>query len=219
MKKTIKIAGLLFAAAMVFTGCTQPTSSSSSPNYNEPLFSENDVTVDATKYEIADGNWIFRQIQKTDTSSTSDHFEFVFKNGQVDTSADMKYITNTSGTLPEGISQAEIDAAVKDLGYKIDGNKYSYSKEYNKEAILKIIQKMTADPSLMNGKNRDQETLSGRKIINAMTYANTLNGKTAPAGCKTNAEKTKYMWKNEHTNTNSSGTTTKLTTTSYLSKK
>ena len=217
MKKTIKIVGLLFAAAMVLAGCTQPTSSSS-PNYNEPLFSENDVTVDATKYEIADGSWVFREIDKDANSSSTEHYEFVIKNGKLDYESDMKYITTGSGTIPEGTSQAQIDA-VKKVGYNIDGNKYSYTKEYDKDAILKLLQKMSSSSSSTSSNNSDPELMYAMKIMVAVGNANSMNGKNTPRGCKTNAEKTKYWWKSEYTNTTPTGTTTTGSKTNNNKKK
>ena len=130
----------------------------------------------------------------------------------------MKYITTGSGTIPEGTSQAQIDA-VKKLGYNIDGNKYSYTKEYDKDAILKLLQKVSSSSSSTSSNNSDPELMYAMKIMKAVGNANSMNGKNTPRGCKTNAEKTKYWWKSEYTNTTPTGTTTTGSKTCFLSKK
>ena len=219
MKKTIKLLGLLFVAAMLFAGCANGSSSSdSSSNINEPLFSADDVTLAATKYELADGKWVFREIDKDADSESVQHFEFSLKNGQVDTSADKKFISSQSGTMPEGTPQASIDAA-KAQGYKIDGNKYTYTKEYDNDAITKLFQKYAATTTLTSGRNADPDALAYNRITSAIYKANNMNNSTAPSGCKTNAEKTKYMWERGYTSYTSSGTTLQGKSTYYLAKK
>lgn len=221
MKKTIKLLGLLFVAAMLFAGCANGSSSSdSTPNINEALFSADDVTVAATKYELADGKWIYRAVGKSDIDANSEHFEFTLKNGKVDTSADAdkKYITSTSGTLPANADEATI-AAAKAQGYTIDGNKYTYTKEYDKAAINKLFEKAAANPSATSGKVTDPDMVAYIKIKSAIEKANYMNNSSTPTGCKTNAEKTKYLWTKEYTTYSTSGTTAKGTGTYYLIKK
>lgn len=220
MKNTIKTFALIFAAALLFAACAQQASSSSTPDINEPLFEEKDVPLSATKYEISDGNWIYRTILKLPDSTRSDQFEFAMKGGRVEDSENglQKYMLSINGILPDGVSEAQKES-YKTLGYTIKDNKYSFTKEYDKMGISELYKKVMSNPSM---ESNNPEYIAYRAIMSGMVAGNNLNNRTAPSGCKTNEGKTKYMWTEtkRYYNTPSSSTSVQTgTTTSYLAKK
>ena len=144
MKKIIKIAGLLFIAAM-FAGCQNAaggntsTSNSTFTLSREGLFPVSDTPdtmSDIRNITIPDGTWKFKSVWEGKDSSANDESdvkEFTFtKSGTTMT------ITSGSeyyeGIIPAGTPQDEIDVDIAN-GYVINGNHYSYLRTWDSDAM------------------------------------------------------------------------------------
>ena len=154
------------------------------------------------------------------TDTRADQFEFAIKNGTLDISenAYMKYILSINGSFPEGTTE-ELKENIKNKGYKVDGNKYSFNKEYDKAAISELVKKMRINPDAANDNSPDAITY--KAINDGITAGLNLNNSSAPASCKTNEGKTKYMWTRNfrYSSSSSSAPEGTGTYTYYLAKK
>ena len=168
----------LVAAGMI-VGCSNPASSSNggggpnsnTPGTDTPLFDASSVTVSANKIELSDGNWSYKEIDESDDGhkSITEKELTVHENGTVIVYTAIK--STDSGTIPEGTSTAQIEAA-KAQGYIIDGNTYTSVYIYPAEEIEKENRDANYDFSSSDFKN-----------------------------IKTNSDKTKYSWIREETYT------------------
>ncbi len=200
MKKIIKMLGLLLLAAMVFTSCNQQSKEDKDDekkNIIKPLFDVEDLTVPAAKIEMADGDWVVREVNKQGTQA--DQLKFTMKDSAIDESEDAKltYIVNKSATLPDDTPEEEFERGKK-LGLELDGNDYYFYKEYNKEEIATLMAKINADKTLLNKKPDDQDTMVAKVLYKAMTNIKHINGYAIKDG-KTNEDKTKYYFEDKET--------------------
>ncbi len=189
MKKTVKVLGLLFVAAAMFTGCKQNVEEPApAPSIDGELFSEDDVTVAAANgVELSDGKWTFRAINKSDDGSISSMAgELIFnaKNGSLDqTSEDLTFKCSMKGTIPEGATEADL-AKAKEEGYTIDGNSYSIYKEFDSQSLKEYLQE-----NVDEGGHSDDPIASWAMFMGKAVS----NPSSAPGSWKTNSDKTKFF--------------------------
>lgn len=218
MKKTLKVLGLLAVAATLFVGCKNNTDEGSGEkNIQEALFDPTDLTVDATTFKSADGEWTYRRINEGKDMVAAEQVEYTITKGKWDASKATTYIDSIVGTIPAGTTD-EVKEAYKAMGYKIEGDKGSFYKEYD---ILALTEKYSSDAEFAakvvaaadkGGKIEDPEVnayVTCLKIFNKLE-----DGESVPTGTKTNDDNSKYYCKEEKPNSN--GTKTIITT--YVAK-
>ena len=178
MKRTSKVLSLLILAAAMFMGCKQ-NAAETPKSINEPLFSEDDVTIDSTTIELSDGNWTYRIITTYDDSDDYSVSEVNFKvtNNNPDLTVDHTVKFEANGTFPANFTEQQKET-YKQNDIEINGDKYSYSKEFNKADIEAL----------------DDTSLFKPIIDRLLTYSvSPLNGSSVI--CKTNSDKTKFFYK------------------------
>lgn len=207
MKKTFKVLGLLFVAAFVFASCANSSSSDdddkkSSKNSMKPLFDKDDLTEDAAKIELADGEWVIKEISEYENSTGwVNELSFTVKGKKVDESADYTYKSSSKNKIPEGFSSEE-KAFYKKAGYTFDGDYMILSETFSKEDL----QTTTADNSYAIG---NVKYLIQR--INAFSQG--LSG-----SYKTNSDKSKYFSSSTTYTIDTSGNKIDGTQELYLAK-
>lgn len=170
-----------------------------------PLFEVTDAIEDADKYTFTDGSWTYRTILTKSKALTVNQLTYPFKNGQPNSAAESGhlFITAENGLLPDGTSQATIDA-MKSSGYTIDGNKYSYVRQYNSDEINQLYSsvtaKMQADPDLLNKDIFDVEVIDYLYLSKIIVELSALPYQQNLKGVKTNSENTKYFWSDKECN-------------------
>jgi len=224
MKKITKVLGLLVVAAMLFVGCSPSTgnnndnggnngndskdsvddgvndSSSKTVDFDTPLFDENSLTEDVDAIELSDGIWIYRRID-TDyylNNKEKSQLEFSYKNGQIDNSKDgiLNFYFSWSFTLPDDADE-ELKTKLKNLGFIIEGNNYSISKQYNKEELANLYNEAW---SIMQENISDNEFIFDyHPVLRASSnYEQTLSDVKydfwGHDSYKTNEDKTQYYW-------------------------
>lgn len=131
MKKLCRIAAVLFAAAVLFTGCSSPNGGGGggSAGSAEPLFNESelDVTLNPGEFQLTDGTYSFKSIRTAndDNQTSIEQYEFTVSNGVLTLT---KAYETHSGPIPSNVTSAQIEEA-KANGYVINGNTYSYTEE------------------------------------------------------------------------------------------
>ena len=178
------------------------------PSIDGPLFSSDETTVDADSVVLEDGNWTFR---KTNTRSDNDNvtyeqFEFTQKGGSLDASS-FKYTISTKGTIPSTVTitdQMKEDA--KELGYNLDGNNYTWYKEFTTDDYLKLsaeLQERYPDGPTYQEMQTDMKWMVLYQISVTLLQAQSPNSITKSDGTtktsfKTNSDKTKYFGVNKY---------------------
>lgn len=154
MKKTIKLLGLLFVAAMVFAGCANGSSSSSDSNPAS-------IATDTIKF--SDGNWTIdvTETQNTKYGSTSDTSKDIYKyeititgnkavvtkatqtkkGAETDVTNSKKYsITDVSDLSPDRLFSKAVYTNIKK--YKDEEEKHfraTASKTYSQEELTMLL--------------------------------------------------------------------------------
>ena len=177
-----KLALPVFALVVVgmLAACSSPSGGGSgsgsgsggqnnTPGSTTPLVDESEVTVSASKIELSDGNWSYKEIS---TYSDGDHDIreanlTVSENGTVIVYTAIKS-THTE-TIPEGASDKDI-ADAQAMGYIINGNTFSVVENYSAEAL-------------------EKENKNAKYAFSSSSFKN----------IKTNSDKTKYSWTEERT--------------------
>lgn len=140
MKKTIKMLGLLLVAAAMFLSCAQQAPEENKASKKDGLFPAGDTTIAMNSGEfqninLPDGTWSFKFVndESTNNGGTLWIEELTFtKTGTTRTiTKGYKY---QEGKIPANTPQAQIDAAVAQ-GYKINGDSYTYSKDWDASDI------------------------------------------------------------------------------------
>ena len=218
MKKTLKVLGLLFVAAALFAGCKN-NADDEQKNIQEDLFDATELTETATTYEFADGDWTYRHITERDDMIDAEQIEFTVKDEDLDLSKSITYIMLLQGTMPDEVTDAQIEA-VKKQGYKVDGNKYSLYKEYDLVTLYKKAESDSAfQQKIADAKSKDSNEAPDPEVlayVNGMFALMALEpGQSIPSGTKTNSEKSKYYCFEEE-NSSKHG---KITEKTYIAKK
>lgn len=191
MKKTVKVLGLLLVAAAMFTGCKQNVEEPSTPSIDGELFSKEDTTVTASAVELSDGNWTFRLVAKDDNETGAGELTFSAANGSLDATKDFTFKFSQKGTIPAGTTEAEIEEAKAD-GYTVDGDKYSFYKEFDAKSLTEYM-----------SENPDDDITDCAEMM-LMIVMNPSVSANSSVPIKTNSDKTKFFaeqTKNEATMT------------------
>ena len=175
-----KLALPVFALAVVgmLAACSSPSGGGSgsgsggqnnTPGSTTPLVDESEVTVSASKIELSDGNWSYKEIrtESDGDQSIKDANLTVSENGTVIVYTAIK--STHTGTIPEGASDKDI-ADAQAMGYIINGNTFTVVENYSAEDLEKKNEHTEYDFSDSSFKN-----------------------------IKTNSDKTKYSWTKEGT--------------------
>lgn len=191
MKKIIKVAAVVLAAGMIFAGCKNEPKDPTNPTA-ETLFDETKVTETAEKVELSDGNWAFQAELSEELYSMKIFFSFTAKDGAI--SEANKLVINSTSILDENDENYEEElASSKKMGAKINGNKVSYYKEFNKADIAKIATKTRQD---FAKEDNSEDFICAMNYNNAKTSIESLiKGKKGNEKLlKTNAKKTQYYY-------------------------
>lgn len=128
MKKLTKLSALLLVAAVFIAGCKNPDDSTGGVSAT-PLFSESETTIDinASDIELADGNWVYKEIGTASVGTSVLEYEITLTNGDL---AITKGTITQTGTFPEGTTSdyiAEYREDVESRGgtLTISGNSYT----------------------------------------------------------------------------------------------
>ena len=183
-----KLALPIFALAVVgmLAACSSPSGGGSgsgsgsggqnnTPGSTTPLVDESEVTVSASKIELSDGNWSYKEIGKAnDGDQKIREAELtVSENGSVVVYTSMKKISK--GTISAVLSDSDIDKEIADAQANgvilmISGNTYTSTEVYSDARLEKENKYAKYDFSSSSFKN-----------------------------IKTNSDKTKYSWTKEET--------------------
>lgn len=178
MKKTIKVLGLLLVAAAMFTGCDfGKAEEKAEGDLCEPLFDLSETKIDTYKIKLKDGNWTFRDYDKSAdyNNITSDNLYFTVKNGVIDTKADYSFIEQL---LYTEITTYIIDGLKKN-GF--EGDELFWYKELDKKQIDKIV-------------SNDKYTNSFDSHVKWMMERVADDNWMPSATVKTNSDGTKFAW-------------------------
>lgn len=183
-------------------------------DFDTALFDENSLTEDVDAIELSDGTWNYRKISEYNVTECSPNaepiintwtektqLEFSYKNGKFDDSDEgiLNFWFYYCRPLPEDADEVLI-TKLKNLGYTIEGNNYSISKQYDKEQLVRLSEdafaSMTNDPSeyeFLVRYNPDTKAFD-RYIDIIMDVSGSGDFDSITDKFKTNADKTQYYW-------------------------
>ena len=179
MKKTIKVLGLLLVAAAMFTGCDfGKAEEKAEGDLCEPLFDLSETKLTTVSIELSDGDWTYREYDKSNDSVISFNFYFSVKNGKVDLKKDFHCVEQR---LYSEASTYIVDSLISG-GY--EGDELFWYREADKADIQKYMNK--------DVDKLDEFEYKAARLVERFSRDDDTTGLIADLF--TNKDKTKYAW-------------------------